>query len=69
MYNALRELLNDEIEKEKRSAVQTAVQKAEQETLLEAIKNLMGNLKLSADEVMSAMSLPEEKWAEYRAKL
>ncbi len=42
MYNALRELLNDEIEKEKRSAVQTAVQKAEQETLLEAIKNLMG---------------------------
>lgn len=69
MYNALRELLNDEIEKEKRSAVQTAVQKAEQETLLEAIKNLMGNLELSADEVMSAMSLPEEKWAEYRAKL
>ena len=65
MCDALRQLMREEIEEEKRNAVQ----KAEKETLLATIKNLMANLRLSADEVMSAMSIPREEWAEYRAKL
>ena len=54
MCDALRELMREEIEEERR--------KAEQETLLGAIKNLMANLKLTADQAMSAMSIPAEKW-------
>ncbi len=77
MCDALRQLLNEEIEEEKRnavqsavqSAVQNAVQKTEQDTLLGTIKKLMANLKLTADQAMSAMDIPTEKWAEYRAKL
>ena len=65
MCDALRELLREEIEEERRNAAQ----KAEQETLLGAIKNLMANLKMTADQAMSAMSIPAEKWEEYRVKL
>ena len=54
MCDALRELMREEIEEERR--------KAEQETLLGAIKNLMANLKMTADQAMSAMSIPAEKW-------
>ncbi len=76
MCDALRELMREEIEEEKRNAVQDAVREAEQKaekkaekTLLETIKNLMDNLNLTADQVMSAMNLPGEKWGEYRMKL
>ena len=61
MWDALKELMREEIEEERR--------KAEQETLLGAIKNLMANLKMTADQAMSAMSIPAEKWEEYRVKL
>ena len=65
MCDALRELMREEIEGERRNAAQ----KAEQETLLGTIKNLMANLKMTADQAMSAMSIPAEKWEEYRVKL
>ena len=29
----------------------------------------MANLKMTADQAMSAMSIPAEKWEEYRVKL
>lgn len=61
MCNALRELLREEIEEEKRNT--------EQETLLQTIKKLMVNLKMTAEEAMSAMSIPREQWEEYRARL
>ena len=61
MCDALRELMREEIEEERR--------KAEQEILLGAIKNLMANLKMTADQAMSAMRIPAEKWEEYRVKL
>lgn len=69
MCDALRQLLNEEIEEEKRNAVQNERQRAEQETLLETIKKLMTNLKMTADQAMSAIDIPIEKRAEYRAKL
>lgn len=73
MCDALRQLLNEEIEEEKRNAVQSAVQserqRTEQETLLKTIKKMMTNLKLTADQAMSAIDIPTEKRAEYRAKL
>ena len=61
MCDSLKELMREEIEEERR--------KAEQETLLGAIKNLMANLKMTADQAMSVMSIPAEKWEEYRVKL
>ena len=61
MCDALRELMREEIEEERR--------KAEQETLLGTIKNLMANLKMTADQAMSAINIPTEKREEYRMKL
>lgn len=40
-----------------------------QETLLEAIKNLMANMKWSAEQAMAAMDIPAEKRTFYKAKL
>ena len=68
MCDALRELMREEIEEEKRNAVQSIVQETEQ-TILEIIKSLMNNLNLTADQAMSAMNFSVEKQAEYRAKL
>ena len=68
MCDALRELMREEIEEEKRNAVQSIVQETEQ-TILEIIKSLMNNLNLTADQAMSAMNISTEKQAEYRAKL
>ena len=65
MCDALRELMREEIEEERRNAAQ----KAEQETLLGTIKNLMANLKITADQAMSAINIPTEKREEYRMKL
>ena len=65
MCDALRELMREEIEEEKRNAVQSIVQETEQ-TILEIIKSLMN---LTADQAMSAMNFSVEKQAEYRAKL
>ena len=64
MCDALRELMREEIEEEKRNVVQEA-----ERTILEIIKSLMNNLNLTADQVMSAMNISTEKQAEYRAKL
>lgn len=61
MWDALKELMQEEIEEEKRNV--------EQRTLTETIKNLMENLKLTADQAMSAMNIPTEKREEYRARL
>ena len=65
MCDALRELMREEIEEERRNAAQ----KAEQETLLGTRKNLMANLKWTADQAMSAINIPTEKREEYRMKL
>ena len=40
-----------------------------QKSLLEAIKNLMVNMKLSAQEAMSALSIPVDQQATYAARL
>lgn len=57
MCNALRELMKEDIIE------------AQQKTRLEAIKNLMTNLKWTAEQVMEAMSIPVEEWDFYKANL
>lgn len=73
MWDVLKELMREEIEEEKRNAVESAIQKTaretERSTSVGIIKNLMANLKLTADQAMSAINIPAEKWEEYRAKL
>ena len=56
MCDALRELMREEIEEEKRNVVQEA-----ERTILEMIKSLMNNLNLTADQAMSAMNFSVEK--------
>lgn len=61
MCDALRELMKEEIEEEKAAA--------KQQTLLEAIKNLMQTMKWTAEQAMAALSIPQGDWPEYMAKL
>lgn len=65
MCDALRELMKEEIA----DAEQKAKQEAKQEVQLKSIKNLMSNLKWTAEQVMEAMSIPAEEWDFYKANL
>lgn len=57
MCDALRELMKDVIEEE------------QQNILLRTIKNLMSNMKWTAEQAMSAMNIPAEEWGNYKAML
>lgn len=57
MCEALRELMKEDFEETK------------QETLLEAIRNLMETMKCSADQAMAALKIPEADKGKYMAKL
>lgn len=57
MCEALRELMKEDFEQTK------------QETLLEAIKNLMETMKCSADQAMVALKIPDADKGKYIAKL
>ncbi len=77
MIDALRDLMKEEIDEIMRNAKieglqegrQAGLQEGRQENLLENIRNLMANMKWTADQAMSAMSIPAEKWGTYKAKL
>lgn len=57
MCEALRELMKEDFEETK------------QETLLEAIRNLMETMKCSADQAMAALKIPEADKGKYIARL
>lgn len=57
MCDAMRELMKDDFEKK------------EQETLLEAIKNLMETMKWTAEQAMAAMKIPDADRHKYMTKL
>ena len=61
MCEALRELMKEDFEKQERET--------KQETLLEAIRNLMETMKCSADQAMAALKIPEADKGKYIAKL
>ncbi|MCI9500717.1 MAG: hypothetical protein HFG76_01695 [Hungatella sp.] len=68
MNEAMRWLVREDIEEAERKGERKGVQKGEQ-MLLQAIKNLMSNMQWTADQTMSAMSIPPEAWSSYKAKL
>ncbi len=61
MCEALKELMKDEIEKER--------QEAAQDTILENIKSLMHNLNLSAEQAMAALNIPVPNRSGYISRL
>lgn len=61
MCEALRELMREDFEKQERET--------KQETLLEAIRNLMETMKCSADQAMTALKIPDTDKGKYMAKL
>jgi hypothetical protein len=62
---ALRELMKDEIDEEKVKSWEQGTQSA----ILSNIKNLMKNLKFTAEQAMIALDVPEEEREKYREKL
>ena len=68
MNEAMRWLVREDIEEAERKGERKGVQKGEQ-MLLQAIKNLMSNMQWTADQTMSAMSIPPEACSSYKAKL
>ena len=61
MCEALRELMQDEIEKERADERKVAK--------VDAIKKMMKNLKFSAEQAMQALEIPKKEWAKYSAML
>ncbi len=61
MCEALRELMKEDFERQERET--------KQETLLEAIRNLMETMKCSADQAMAALKIPDADKGKYIAKL
>ena len=59
--DALRELMKEDFEKQERET--------KQETLLEAIRNLMDTMKCSAEQAMAALKIPDSDRGKYIAKL
>lgn len=57
MCDALKELMKEDFEETK------------QETLLEAIRNLMETMKCSAEQAMAALKIPDADRGKYIAKL
>ena len=57
MCEALKELMKEDFEETK------------QETLLEAIRNLMDSMKWTADQAMTAMKIPDADRKKYNARL
>lgn len=73
MVDALRDLFKEEIDEDMKRArqegMQKGIQEGQQETLLLTIRNLMANMKWTAEQAMSAMSIPADHWGFYKAKL
>ncbi len=65
MFEALKELMKDEIDKERQEAAQIATQ----DTILENIKSLMHNLNWSAEQAMSALNIPVPNRSGYISRL
>ena len=57
MCDALKKLMKEDFEE------------AKQETLLEAIKNLMDSMKWTAEQAMAALKIPEADREKYSEKL
>lgn len=53
----------------RREGRQEGRKEGQQEALLAAIKNLMVNLKLSAEQAMAALGIPQVEYENYTAKL
>ena len=77
MCDALKNLMKDLMEEEldearkrgRQEGLETGRQEGQENSLLETIKNLMLNMKWTADQAMSAMNIPAEKRNIYKAKL
>ncbi len=69
MCEALKELMKDEIEKERQEAAKAAAKIATQDTILENIKSLMHNLNFSAEQAMAALNIPVPNRSGYISRL
>ena len=69
MCEALRELMKDEIEEQKREAALEADQKARQENSMELIRNLMETMEMTAEQAMEALKVPVKDRKKYMAGL
>ena len=65
MYEALRELMKDEIESE----IEEKTRNVRQEERRETIKNLMDSMKWTAEQAMEAMKVPLKDREQYMAGL
>ena len=61
MADVLMEIVKDKVEEQ----VSNAEAAKEQETLLTSIRNIMKNLKLSLDQAMDALGIPQGKRSTY----
>ena len=61
MWEALKDLMKEEIEEE--------MKKTQEKTTKNNINSLMNNLKLTAEQAMSALDIPAQEWETYKINL
>jgi hypothetical protein len=69
MCQAMRELMKDEIAEERLDAANKAADKAETETQVNNIRNIMRELRYSAEQAMDLLKIPQQKRSTYLSKL
>jgi hypothetical protein len=69
MCQAMRELMKDEIAEERIDAANKAADKAETETQVKNIRNIMSELKYTAEQAMDLLKIPQQKRSAYLSKL
>ena len=65
MSNKIQNLLDESEEKGRREGRQEGRREGRQETIIASIKNLMSNLKLTLEQAMDALSIPQSDRAIY----
>jgi phosphosulfolactate phosphohydrolase-like enzyme len=68
MCEALRELMKDEIDREKAEAREKAMEEA-REKEISLISNLMETMKFTAEQAMNALKIPAEERQMYASRL
>jgi hypothetical protein len=69
MCQALQELMKDEIEEKVNAAADKAADKAKTESKVEDIRNIMIELKYTAEQAMDLLKIPQQKRSLYISKL
>ena len=69
MCEAVEEYGREQKDEGIKEGIKEGRKEAREETLIESIRNVMNNLKVSAEQAMKALEIPESEYSKYLSKL